>query len=92
MRYVSISTYAKMVGINRVSVYKRIKKGTAVLLEDSEVPVIDLKLSRGKMVRNDFKAIAQFNALVATMADADKHCLIPQIQSQMVGEDRRKKA
>lgn len=59
MRYVSISTYAKMVGINRVSVYKRIKKGTAVLLEDSEVPVIDLSLSRGEMVRNDFKAITQ---------------------------------
>lgn len=56
MRYVSITTYAKMVGINRVSVYKRIKRGTAVLLEDSEVPVIDLNLSRGKMVRNDFKS------------------------------------
>lgn len=55
MRYVSISTYAKMVGINRVSVYKRIKRGTAVLLEDSEVPVIDLDRSKGKMVRNDFK-------------------------------------
>ena len=59
MRYVSISTYAKMVGINRVSVYKRIKKGTAVLLQDSEVPVIDLNLSKGNMVRNDFKAITQ---------------------------------
>lgn len=60
MRYVSITTYAKMVGINRVSVYKRIKRGTAVLLGDCEIPVIDLKLSKGNMVRNDFKSpIAQ---------------------------------
>ena len=46
-RFVSITTYAKLVGINRPSVYKRIKKGTAVLLEDCEVPVIDLQNSKG---------------------------------------------
>ena len=37
--------------------YKRIKKGTAVLLEDCEVPVIDLAYSRGEYVRNNWKEI-----------------------------------
>jgi len=46
-----------MVGISRESVYKRIKKGTAVLLEDCESPVIDLERSRGKMERNDWSAL-----------------------------------
>jgi len=62
MRYVTITTYAKMVGISRESVYKRIKKGTAVLLEDCESPdcespVIDLQRSRGKMERNDWSGL-----------------------------------
>ena len=54
MRYVSITTYAKICGISRESVYKRIKKGTAILLSDCEVPVIDLSLSRLKTERNKF--------------------------------------
>lgn len=53
MRYVSITTYAKMCNISRESVYKRIKKGTAVLLNDCEVPVIDTFKSKGKMQRNN---------------------------------------
>jgi len=57
MRYVSITTYAKLVGISRESVYKRIKKGTAVLLDDCEVPVVDVQQSRGKMQRNDWSAL-----------------------------------
>lgn len=61
MRYVSITTYAKICGISRESVYKRIKKGTAVLLEDCEVSVIDTYLSKGKMQRNDFTKIKTDN-------------------------------
>lgn len=61
MRYVSITTYAKMCGISRESVYKRIKKGTAILLEDSEVAVIDTYQSKGKMQRNDFTKIKTDN-------------------------------
>lgn len=61
MRYVSITTYAKICGISRESVYKRIKKGTAILLEDSEVAVIDTYLSKGKMQRNDFTKIKTDN-------------------------------
>ena len=57
MRYVSITTYAKLVGINRESVYKRIKRGKVCLLEDCEVPVVDLQNSQGKMVRNDWSSI-----------------------------------
>lgn len=53
MRYVSITTYAKMCNISREAVYKRIKKGTAILLHDSEVPVIDTFKSKGKMERNN---------------------------------------
>ena len=56
-RFVSITTYAKLCNISRESVYKRIKKGTAVLLEDCEVPVIDLAYSRGEYVRNNWKEI-----------------------------------
>lgn len=58
-RFVSITTYAKIVGINRESVYKRIKKGTAVLLNDCEVPVIDLSLSKGTMTRNKWPEIKE---------------------------------
>lgn len=57
MRYVSITTYAKLVGINRESVYKRIKRGKVCLLEDCEVPVVDLWNSQGKMTRNDWSSI-----------------------------------
>jgi predicted DNA-binding protein YlxM (UPF0122 family) len=63
MRYVSITTYAKMCGISRESVYKRIKKGTAILLDDCEVSVIDTYRSRGKMQRNDFTNIKTDNNL-----------------------------
>ena len=51
-RFVSITTYAKLCGISRESVYKRIRRGTAVLLEDCEVPVIDTRRSKGMMQRN----------------------------------------
>jgi len=56
MRYVSITTYAKMVGITRPAVYKRIKRGVTVLMPDCEVPVVDLQLSKGKLTRNNWKA------------------------------------
>ena len=59
MRYVSITTYAKLVGISRESVYKRIKAGTVTLLESSEVPVVDLARSKGTMTRNDWPEIVQ---------------------------------
>lgn len=61
MRYVSITTYAKICGISRESVYKRIKKGTAILLKDCEVAVIDTYQSKGKMQRNDFTKIKTDN-------------------------------
>ena len=61
MRYVSITTYANICGISRESVYKRIKKGTAILLQDCEVAVIDTYLSKGKMQRNDFTKIKTDN-------------------------------
>lgn len=51
-----------MCGISRESVYKRIKKGNAILLEDSEVAVIDTYLSKGKMQRNDFTKIKTDNS------------------------------
>lgn len=57
MRYVSITTYAKMCGISRESVYKRIKKGTAVLLHDCEVAVIDTWVSKGALTRNNLIGI-----------------------------------
>lgn len=57
IRYVSISTYAKMVGISRPAVYKRLKKGHAVLLADCEVPVIDLTQSRGNRKRSDWSKL-----------------------------------
>lgn len=56
-RFVSITTYAKICKISRESVYKRIKRGTAVLLDDCEVPVIDLAYSRGLYERNNWKDI-----------------------------------
>jgi predicted DNA-binding protein YlxM (UPF0122 family) len=62
-RFVSITTYAKLCGISRESVYKRIKKGTAILLDDCEVPVIDMHRSKGNMQRNDFKIIEKLNEL-----------------------------
>lgn len=58
-RFVSITTYAELVGISRESVYKRIKKGTAVKLESCEVPVIDLAMSKGTMTRNDWSKIIE---------------------------------
>lgn len=56
-RFVSISTYAKICKISRPAVYKRIKSGKAKLLEQCEVPVIDLAFSRGKYERNNWKDI-----------------------------------
>lgn len=56
-RFVSISTYAKLVGISRPSVYKRIKSGNAVLLESSEVAIIDLAQSKGFTKRNNWTEI-----------------------------------
>ena len=55
MRYVTITTYSKMVGISRPAVYKRIKSGKAVLMADCEVSLIDTEASIGKMTRNNFK-------------------------------------
>lgn len=56
-RFVSITTYAKICKISRESVYKRIKRGTAVLLDDCEVPVIDLAYSKGYCPHNNWKEI-----------------------------------
>lgn len=56
-RYVSITKYAKLCGISREAVYKRIKSGKAVLLDDCEVAVIDLAFSRGKYERNNWRKI-----------------------------------
>lgn len=56
-RFVSITSYAKICKISREAVYKRIKAGTAVLLEGCEVPVIDLAFSRGHYERNNFRDI-----------------------------------
>ena len=50
-----------MCGISRESVYKRIKRGTAVLLENSEVAVIDTYLSKGEIQRNSFKDLPKQN-------------------------------
>lgn len=58
-RYVSISTYAKIFGITRAAVYKRIKSGKAKLLDECEVPVIDLEFSRGNYQRNNWKEIVK---------------------------------
>ena len=44
-----------MVGISRPSVYKRIKSGKAVLMDDCEVSLIDTEASIGKIIRNNFK-------------------------------------
>lgn len=44
-----------MVGISRPAVYKRIKSGKAVLMDDCEVSLIDTDASIGKIVRNNFK-------------------------------------
>ena len=57
MRFVSITTYAKICKITRPAVYKRIKSGRAKLLDDCEVPVIDLAFSRGHYERNNWKEI-----------------------------------
>ena len=56
-RFVSITTYAKICKITRPAVYKRIKSGKARLLEQCEVPVIDLAFSRGEYERNNWKDI-----------------------------------
>ena len=42
-RFVTISTYAKMCGINRTSAYDRIKAGTLVVSEHCEGSMIDTK-------------------------------------------------
>lgn len=60
-RYQSISNYAKLCGISRESVYKRIKRGTAVLLANCDVPVIDTYLSKGSMQRNNWKDMPEPN-------------------------------
>lgn len=51
-----------MCNISRESVYKRIKKGTAVLLHDCEVPVIDTFKSKGKMERNNLMEMVEPDA------------------------------
>lgn len=56
-RFVSITTYAKICKITRPAVYKRIKSGKAVLLDNCEVPVIDLAFSRGEYARNNWKDV-----------------------------------
>lgn len=56
-RFVSITTYAKMCGITRPAVYKRIKRGKAKLLDECEVPVIDLVFSRGEYERNNWRDV-----------------------------------
>ena len=56
-RFVSISTYAKICKISRSAVYKRIKSGKAKLLNQCEVPVIDLAFSLGHHERNNWKDI-----------------------------------
>lgn len=56
-RFVSITTYAKICKITRPAVYKRIKSGKAKLLDECEVPVIDLAFSRGHYERNNWKEI-----------------------------------
>ena len=56
-RFVSITTYAKICKITRPAVYKRIKSGKAKLLDECEVPVIDLAFSRGLYERNNWKGI-----------------------------------
>jgi hypothetical protein len=43
MRFVTISTYAKLCGINRESVYKRLKSGKLSVSEYCEHPLIDLE-------------------------------------------------
>lgn len=58
-RFVSITTYAKICNITRPAVYKRIKSGKAKLLEQCEVPVIDLSLSMGNYERNNWKDIPE---------------------------------
>jgi len=56
-RFVSITTYSKICKITRPAVYKRIKSGKAKLLEQCEVPVIDLAFSRWEYERNNWKDI-----------------------------------
>ena len=58
-RFVSITKYAKLCGITREAVYKRIKSGRAKLLDLSEVPVIDLSESKGTDNRNKWKEIPE---------------------------------
>ena len=56
-RFVSITTYAKICKISRPAVYKRIKSGKAKLLDDCEVPVIDMAYSKREDQRNNWKEI-----------------------------------
>ncbi len=62
-RFVSITTYAKMCRITRPAVYKRIKSGRAKLLDQCEVPVIDLAFSRGLHERNNWKDVPKEQGL-----------------------------
>jgi hypothetical protein len=41
-RFITISSWAKLAGINRESVYKRIKRGTVKTSELCEHPLIDI--------------------------------------------------
>ena len=56
-RFLSITTYAKICGITRPAVYKRIKSGKTKLLDDCEVPVVDMAFSKGNCPRNDWQKI-----------------------------------
>lgn len=56
-RFISITTYAKICKISRPAVYKRIKSGKAKLLDDCEVPVIDMAYSKREDQRNNWKEI-----------------------------------
>ena len=42
-RFITISTWAKLAGINRESVYKRIKKGSVKITDLCEHPLIDIE-------------------------------------------------
>lgn len=58
-RFVSITKYAKLCGITREAVYKRIKAGRTKLLDICEVPVVDLAESKGTDTRNNWKEIPE---------------------------------
>ena len=43
-RFITISSWAKLAGINRESVYKRLKRGTVKVSDLCEHPLIDIEL------------------------------------------------